>query len=308
MADDKIHIATCCDDNYAPYVAVMILSVLRATTAKSRVCFHLVDSGIDAENIYKIKQVVSENGADIIVYPADHKISSGLPVLRYGLAVYQRINLPDYLQGNISRVIYLDSDTLVLGDLAELWDIDLNGNPLGAVENLSPTACNDIGIPREEYFNSGLLLMDLDIWRCEGIHHHITEFLHDNAKKLRFVDQCSLNALLHKRWFKLPLSWNQQSDIYGVLNKYQIGCGYSKEEIKQAILSPKIVHFIGTRKPWNRYCFHPFKRTYLSFLHATPWGFSGFRDDSAKCRFKYFMAWREHYKQWAREREILNSR
>lgn len=298
-----IQVAACCDENYVAYATVMMLSALEATPSE-KIHFHLINCGISDRSLDKMRQAVESKEGLISVYNPDETKYEGLPTHRYGPAVYQRINLPDYIPTDIGKIIYLDSDTLVLGNLAELWDTDLKNNPIAAVENFSPTACIDVSIARQEYFNSGVLLIDLDAWRKENIHHQVAEYAKQKASTLRYVDQCSLNAVLHKRWLRLPAEWNQQSDIHNVNTKYVKGCSYSKTQIEQAMWKPKIVHFIGTRKPWKIYCFHPFKSIYRSYLRKTPWAKTAPVDDTLKTRLKLFFSFNKHCRYWWRKSRI----
>lgn len=303
--DDTIHIAACCDDNYAAYAGVMMLSALQATP-DTAIHFHLVNCGITASNIKALEETVQGAGGTLTILEPDESLYEGLPTHRYGPAVYQRINLPAYMPESVSKMLYLDSDILVQGNLNDLWQTDLQGHPVAAVENYSPTAYQDIGLPRPEYFNSGVLLMDLTLWRQESLHRQVNDYARENAATLTFVDQCSLNAVLRGRWQRLAARWNQQSDVYKVMTRDYAGCGYTPEELEEAFVNPGIVHFIGAKKPWKRYCFHPLKRAYQRVLAQTPWAGMTPPDDSLGMRLKYATALGKHWnnhrrKAWIRK-------
>lgn len=299
----RIHIAACCDENYVPYVAVMMLSALASTTG-TPITFHLINCSISPESLRKLRGLISRHSGQLEIYQPDDQLYLGLPTLRYGEAVYQRINLPEYIPPDIGRILYIDADTLVLGDLNDLWQLDLEGHLVAAVENLSPRACKDIGLLRTEYFNSGVLLIDLEGWRRENIHHQVTDYARENAHKLQYVDQCSLNAVLRGRWLRLMPDWNQQSDIYKVVKKYQEGSSYTQQGMEDAILDPKIVHFTGKKKPWKVYCFHPFKAQHREFLETTPWANLPPPDAAFKVYLKYFFALRQRWKAYKRQSAV----
>lgn len=301
--DDTIHVAACCDNNYVPYAAVMMLSALKVTP-NARLHFHLIDCGITAENLDALSHTVKDAGGELSTYEPDDSLYQGLPTHRYGPAVYQRINLPAYIPDSVSKILYLDSDILVRGDLSKLWHINLNGEPAAAVENYSPKACHDIQVNRTDYFNSGVILMDLTIWRRESLHTLVTDYARNHAERLEFVDQCSLNAVLQGRWLRLPACWNQQSDVYKVMVKYAEGCSYSPEELREAFVAPGIVHFTGKKKPWKLYCFHPFKAEYRDILKQTPWADIPPPDESPVTRLKYGLSLRNHWKYHRRKAQI----
>lgn len=299
----EIHVAACCDENYIAYAGVMMHSAVQATPGAT-LHFHLINCSIRDESVEKLRTMLEAMGARLTTYTPDASLYEGLPTLRYGEAVYQRINLPEYIPDSIDKIIYIDSDTLVLQSLMELWSLDLQGNSTGAVENLSPKACRDIGVDRTEYFNSGVLVMDLNQWRQRRLHRQVTDYARENAASLRFVDQCSLNAVLQGDWFRLPLKWNQQSDIYKVVIKYREGCSYSVDEMQSAMLEPAIVHFTGKMKPWKLYCFHPFKSCYRKVLAQTPWAGQPYPDADFNTRLRFLFALRRHWKFHARRQQL----
>lgn len=302
FAKDTVQVALCCDENYVAYANVVMLSALKASS--SGINFHLIGCNLAASSLSSLADSVESHGGTLSVYQPDNMLYQGLPTHRYGPAVYQRINLPEYLPERITKVLYIDSDTLVLEDLATLWNTDLEGMPIAAVENLSPKACTDIGVPRNEYFNSGVLLMDLGQWRAEGIHHDVTAYLRKHAERLQFVDQCALNGVLQGRWKRLPVHWNMQSDIYKVVIKYAEGCSYSISQLQSAISAPGIVHFTGKKKPWKIVCFHPFKQYYRRFLEQTPWADLPPPDDTFRARWEFFTAFRQNWKHWRRTNRL----
>lgn len=298
-----IHVAACCDERYIAYAAVMMLSAIKANP-ETQLRFHLINCDISDESILKLKALISQHAGSLSVYCPDETLYGGLPTHRYGKAVYHRINLPDYLPNEVEKVIYIDSDTLVLGNLTPLWQTDLQGQPVAAVENLSPKGCEDNNMERREYFNSGVLLMDLKKWRTENLHGQVNEYARQHAHNLQFIDQSSLSAVFQSRWVRLDIAWNQQSDIYKVESKYYEGSSYSRADMRRAILQPNIVHFTGVKKPWKVYCFHPFKKQYRAILSETPWASQPPPDDSFSTRLKSLMAFRQHWKCWKRRQEI----
>lgn len=308
MATDQttiIHVAACCDENYAPFTTVMMVSAMEHLAEDCQLHFHFVSNDVSESTLEQMATTVAALGGQLTVYKADPSQFEGLPTLRFGSAVYQRILLADYLPSEVHRVIYIDADTLVTADLKELWETDLEGLPLAAVEDLSHSACKTIGVPRIEYFNSGVLVMDLDLWRSENIHGKVAQYAGENAHRLKYVDQCSLNAVLHERWKVLPPKWNQQANIYKVLRKYSKGSNYSKTLLRQAVAFPAITHFTGKKKPWLYYCFHPSKPLYRSYLEKTPWAGRYPPAVSLQEKLRYWVAPRQHYKWLSRSTKIF---
>lgn len=300
-----IHIAASSDNNYAQHVGVMLYSLLSNASTPENILIHLISSDISHSNLEKLHGCASNFGASLNIILANNKRYENLPTLRYGTAAYQRISLGEYLPNTATKVIYLDCDILVLSDIKQLWEAPLDKKTIGAVENLSPKACKSLGFSRKDYFNSGVLIADLQLWREKDIYSQALSFIKQHSSRLQYIDQCTLNHIFKGDWKKLPLSWNQQADIYGVLKKYSDGCGYSKNELQQAAINPNIVHFIGKQKPWLLNCFHPYKSMYAHYLKKTPWKSEHHPDNSTADKIKHFLSIRKKIKQFFRRKSIV---
>jgi lipopolysaccharide biosynthesis glycosyltransferase len=168
---------------------------------------------------------------------------------RISSAAHYRLLLPELVPSSIERILYLDCDVLCTGPLAPLWGTDLQGELLGAVRDPgAPTISAAGGLPGfrvgagrlrfwSDYFNSGVLLMDLVRCRAEDLTTTMLGYVRDNAARLRFVDQDALNFAADDRWFRLERRWNDL--IYG----YERG--------RDGAVEPGIVHFAGAEKPWE---------------------------------------------------------
>jgi lipopolysaccharide biosynthesis glycosyltransferase len=173
-------------------------------------------------------------------------------------AAYARVLLGDFLPA-IDRVIYLDTDTVVVGDLTELSAFDLAGCTLGAVNDplvagmyarkvLGPDPARPLKIPR--YFNSGVMLIDLSRWRRGRVTERLIELLLER-RPFAFYDQDPLNLLLRDDWTELPEPWNRLVPQPETVPAATSAVGRSGGMRRHLLLDDaKIVHFIGSRKPW----------------------------------------------------------
>jgi len=168
---------------------------------------------------------------------------------RISSAAHYRLLLPELMPPSVERILYLDCDVLCTGSLAPLWRTDLRGELLGAVRDPgAPTISAAGGLPGfragagrlrfwSDYFNSGVLLMDLARCREEDLTTTMLNYLQDNSTRLRFVDQDALNFAADDRWLRLERRWNDL--IYG----YERG--------RDGAVEPGILHFAGAEKPWE---------------------------------------------------------
>lgn len=261
LPDDCIGIVASSDENYAAPLAVMFVSLLTNCTAPQRVRLFCIDGGIAEATKAAMQQEVQRAGGEPIDFmQLDASRYAELPTVKHVTAsAYYRISIPELFDDSVSRVLYLDCDMIVKGDVAELWNMDIAGCHLGAVENLSGHTHRKLGIPKEEYFNSGMLLINLDLWRRDRIPDAVFRFKVENPDRMALNDQCALNGVLHRKWKRLPLRWNHQKGLYHGQKKLR---GYDPSEIREALLNPGIIHYVTDDKPWNRLRFHPLAGEY----------------------------------------------
>jgi len=183
----------------------------------------------------------------------------------FTVAAMYRFFIPQLLASDIEKAIYLDSDIVVNLDVKELWQIELGDKPLGAIaESVTDSFCYKInsaanplivngGVRYEDYFNSGVLLMNLNLLRDEaetllrGIN-----FVADN--QLGYMDQDALNYLFAKTYLKLPAKFNS----------------FVRENRRLSeTVARKIYHFAGDEL--KMYSDDPFNRLWLDNFIKTPW-------------------------------------
>jgi lipopolysaccharide biosynthesis glycosyltransferase len=185
-------------------------------------------------------------------------------------ACLYRLLAPD-LFPRLDRIVYLDVDTLVKGSLDDLAALDLGGRMVGAVRDaLVPFASmalpwRDLGIPPERpYFNSGVMVVDLALWRRDRIGPRAIELLRE--RDLAYADQGALNLVCD--WKPLSPRWNlQQAHLTDASPIWSVE---GKIELDQAVASPAILHFNGRIKPWEAGCPHPRAAEWAQAAGFTP--------------------------------------
>jgi lipopolysaccharide biosynthesis glycosyltransferase len=254
---NKIPVVASADDNYAAPLDVMLISVLENTENPERFHFFVIDGGISLQKKECINKDIEKRNSQITFLDINSEIYAGLPNQEHiSVAAYYRLSIPELFHSSVNRVIYLDCDLIIKDDLQKLWEFQLDEYAVAAVEDVSTSGYKGIGIAQSDYFNSGVLLMDLQKWREQNIA--------EKARKLRINDQCSLNSVFNGNWKRLPLRWNQQSSFY---RKTPQSIRLLKEEHAEgAIWNPAIIHYIGGRKPWFKPCYHPLEGEYRRYL------------------------------------------
>ena len=190
-----------------------------------------------------------------------------------------RLRLEELLPSDVDRVLYLDADVLVRRPLAELWSTPLEDKMVAAVRDPAAPWVSavrnfpwvELGIgPSTPYFNAGVMLMSLKLWREADVSARAIQLL--ERCELGHGDQCALNAVLSGRWRSLDPCWNTQ---WAHLVDTGTLAWVAETETKNGITpaGSAIMHFNASRmlRPWEPRCEHPFRDEWLTTLRQTSW-------------------------------------
>lgn len=277
--EESIVVVCAADDGYAMPLAVVIRSALENLRGDRIITFFIIDGGISKKNKQKILKVSNSKQCTIKWLQPPDAILDKLTISGHiKVAAYYRIFIPDILPNNYSKAIYLDSDLIVQEDLGKLWDINIGENYLLAVQDLGiPYVSStyglknyqELGIPAHyKYFNSGVLVLNLEKMRVESISTQIIQYLEENKEHIRWWDQDGLNAVLAGKWGELEPRWNQVPSFYIYSWK---DSPFSQEVFTNALKDPYIIHFASSNKPWNSIVAHPANDLFFHYVDMTPW-------------------------------------
>ncbi len=283
--NSNITVVCAADNNYAMPLAVTACSILKNLTADRKLNLYVLDGGIEPRNIDKLLQ--SLNSPRCNVKFADTKgLFREVPTYgHFSEAIFHRLLIPELMPKDLHKVIYLDCDLLVLTDIGELWNIEIGDRHLLAVRDFSmPTISKgvpnhqELGIPAtSKYFNSGVLVFNLDKWREDNTSSKIIEYLTKPREHTLFGDQEALNAMLWDKWSELDPKWNYLFHESSKLERVFVDslkeiCG--EFNCQDIINNPYIIHFADNRKPWL-WRRHSRKQLFYKYLDLTAW--SGWR-------------------------------
>lgn len=232
------------DDNYAPFVATTIASICDNT--KSFCEFYVLDGGIREENKGKLCELKNQfdnfsiEFIKINVEKEFRNIEYVNAEKRITLSTYNRFLIPK-IKPELKKVLYLDVDIVVLGDIEELFDEPLDEYSLGAVWNSSRKNFNTDTkellelSPDYKYFNAGVLLVNSKKWREQDVIMQIFNLEKKYRGKILHADETLLNKLFDNDYKILPLKYNYLD--FDTFNNKQ-GCVV-------------IRHFATNVKPWD---------------------------------------------------------
>ena len=274
MTDDRINIVLNTDSQYVVHCCTM-LSSLFENNINSKFNIHVISGGLTGPFINDIRNLVEEKYSQkLYLYIIDSEALNYFPKYKnshISQAANYRLFVDKILPSDIDKVLYLDCDLIVNNSLEPLWSIDISDCPIAAVEDMwSGKDDNYIRLGYDKkygYFNSGVLLINLKWWRENNICNNFIEYLkcHDN---LKFVDQDILNGMFYNNRKLLSFKWNVQD---GLLRRKPKVRESSMPKLQNEIKCPAIIHYTGSRKPWDYDCINPYKESYFKYLDMTKW-------------------------------------
>lgn len=190
---------------------------------------------------------------------------------QYPKEMYYRLLAPFFMPDDLHRILYLDPDILVINPLRPLWETDMKGNLFaGAAHTGKTELANNINQLRlgtnHPYFNSGVLLMDLDRGRKEISADIIFDYTRKHTKELLLPDQDVLNAMYGARILEIDDSiWNYDARNY---NNYLLRT-MGKCDMNWVMANTVILHFCGKSKPWQKGYIHRFGILYKHYSQLT---------------------------------------
>lgn len=280
----SIHILCSTDTNYAAYCGVMLTSELESNP-RNRFVIHILTDGLSDADTLRFHQLSARYGCIIDIHTLTPQHLSGLPerIGKWPRSICFRLFAPDLLSEEISRLIYLDCDVIVNTDLRPLWETDMDGYTCAAVndaDRCTDSALTGILSPLKSlphshrYFNSGVMVMDLQEMRRSRIQRSMLRLILDYGAMLPYPDQDSLNIVLSGRWKRLPCYWNLMPgalvrSIYPTLDEDE------QRTVKELTSgSPRgIIHYYGPYHPWDEttLIFHPMEYLWESCRRISPW-------------------------------------
>ena len=274
------------DDHYALPLAVTIHSTLSRLSRESSVEVLVIDAGISNLSRERIERVTkrARPGTNLRWVEPEMDQFEAMRTTHWGSpASYLPLLIPTLVDDH-EFAVYLDSDILVRDDVMKLWEIGTRDSdvPLHAVldfgfhtlgEALKENAAERLGLDSDApYFNSGILVINLEMWRADAIAIKAIEFARSHPNVMRFTDQDALNAVIQGDWGQLDPGWNV---LIGGIDRFvrrSTASRADQEELRKSLMeSPRILHFSGPQKPWKPGYTRMGKKEYRNELKTCGW-------------------------------------
>ena len=229
------------DENGVQGLAVAASSALEHTHMP--VTLWVIQQGISMRQQQQLRALWQQTGRlQQLHFMAPPALPAWWATRQYPLIAWARMQMDRILPETVSRCVYIDIDVLVGADLAELAAMPMQGCILGMVRNTGLSReglryVESLGLTQESYYNSGVLLMDMDAWRLEGAREGLIARRSQLPVDLLCVDQDLMNVYFGGRILALQECWNRRDAA--------------------APLTGSVLHFAGRPKPWQIPDFSP---------------------------------------------------
>ena len=268
---EPIGLLTTLDQNYLPQLQVLLTS-LYINNPGELFSLYLLHSGIPDEALAPVQRQCEACGYSFLPNRVDDALFQGAPITRqYPKEMYYRLLAAQMLPKTVKQVVYLDPDILIINSIRPLWETDLKGNLFAAAAHTGKTelanSVNQLRLGTEQdYYNSGVLLMDLEAGRREIDPGEIFRYVEKHHKELILPDQDILNAMYSKRILPLEdVLWNYDARNY---SNYLIRSG-GEYDLNWVMEHTAILHFCGKQKPWKPNYIHRFGILYRHYMQLT---------------------------------------
>lgn len=248
----KYPVVFACDENYAMPFAVTVESLLdnaKNDTFYDVYCLIPEDFSEDCKTrLAKIQKKYKNCSISYInLQGAYSKVERIIPHISF--VAYYRFNIPEVLP-QYDKVLYLDVDMIIKEDLSNLFETDLIDCYVGSVKHptlLHRTEVKGYSIPKNSYFNSGMLLMNLEKIRQDKKD---AEWIDMIPGKFPIPDQDILNISCAEKVKHLSLRYNMMTRL---CNSFEINNAKKvyKDSYDDSVKKPAIIHYADKTKPWD---------------------------------------------------------
>lgn len=265
------------DDNYAPFLCVALRSIIDNASTDYYYRIYVLNTGISESNKKRITSIAEELTDDLSVEYVD--VADRMDLIKdktalrdyYTNAIYYRIFIPS-LFPQYDKILYLDSDMVFLEDISKLYETDLGDNIFGAVHEEAMSFFDVFGtyaeefldVPRMEYFNSGLLLINTEEYIKSGVEQRFIDLMLRHKFEVA-PDQDYLNVVCKGRVKHLDVGWNKTPIP---------GKRFKDKDVK-------LIHYKLNFKPWH-YDNVRYQDAFWKYAKKTP-----FYDELLKMRNNY---------------------
>ncbi len=242
-------------DGYIPQLAVSLVSMF-SSNVKNKITTYIVSVGLDEADRNRLDEVARQFDRELTYILIDpSRVTKLKAFFHLTHATFYRLFIPTILP-ELNKIIYLDCDIVVEADLAELWELDMNGYGNGGVIFPGSDTKDRLGVKDGCDMNAGILVMNLEYWRENNITEKCTQWL-ESTESL-YMDNDAMNVVLQGAQKGVDVRWNLNPIHFGIFSN-------------ESNYPSRILHFAGAIKPWHKCYDFDGQEVYKKYLALTPW-------------------------------------
>ena len=245
------------DSNYAPFAAAVIRSIIDNKRDSHFYSIYILYDDTLTYTMHEMLESMGEEGVSVRLLDVSRCVEGESLYLsgHYSMQMYYRWLIPELFR-HYDKVLYLDCDLAVRGDVAKLYDTDIGNDYVGMVNNIVRTSFKDyveenLELPVGEYYNSGVILFNNEAYIKAHVKERCIDFI-NRDRDLLCPDQDAINVCCKGHIYRLPDEWNFQ--WHHMIPGVELGgftSDYSKRYEKVLKKGAKIIHYTSYKKPWN---------------------------------------------------------
>lgn len=245
-----INVSYAINERYVDYCLVSMFSLMENNIG-CEVNFHILTDSICNNSKLKLQGWVSKYNCRIHFYEIPDIWIDGLALNCWSKYAWYRLFLPQLLPTAISKILYLDTDTIITGSITELFELNLSSYSIAGCKDIMSFydgIFKRLGYPHQNgYVCSGVLLFNLEFFRKNYLSNKIFDFARTYPDKINFPDQDAINYVCHSSTLHLPLKY----DILAPFLSNKDFFHKHQDEVIDMLEDPRIIHYAGCN-PWKK--------------------------------------------------------
>lgn len=249
------------DDNYAWLMGISMISLFENNKEIKDIDVYIFGDNLSEENQKIITTIAEKYGRTC------HHVDVGkinIPQIlmsdRYPKSTFSRLFAYELLPKEVEKLIYLDCDTIVMGSLEDMFNMNVEGKAFLATKDCMGKAYKrKIGLKDEDtYINAGVMVMNMKRLREIPIAERMVAFVDKYAEAMTYADQEIVNGIFQGDFGIMPVEYDMQTqfvqysykEIVKIRHPHRF---YSKEEVEYGKNNPKIYHYTTCMldvRPW----------------------------------------------------------
>lgn len=271
-----------CDNNYVWLMGISVISLFENNKDIIELNVYLLGEKIDDFNKEKLNKIgLKYNRTVKVIDVPEIDIPQSLVSARWPVSAFTRLFSGMILPQNIDRILYLDCDTIITGDISQLDFVSFNGNVIMGVKDcISGAYKNNIGLDKNQiYINAGVVLFDMKLFRMLNIKQIIDDYMKNYENIINYADQDILNGILNGKIGELHPKYNVMTIdvVYSykdIIRLRKPTNFYNEILFDEAKTNPSIVHYTTNMRvirPWYRNTNHPLAEHFQKYMQKSEW-------------------------------------